>query len=121
MEYNELSKLSPTHDSAFKLRQNVLSEIEYRFSQIESVHFFAIVCLLDPRFKKLHFKNPLACARAIDQIKENMRMIVHQNDETLPEESNSANESENSVSLGKLKVFTKYHTRISALLEFTKI
>ena len=76
---------------------------------------------LDPRFKKLHFKNPLACARAIDQIKENMRMIVHQNDETLPEESNSANESENSVSLGKLKVFTKYHTRISALLEFTKI
>ena len=89
----EISKLSPAHDSAFKLRQNVLTEIEYRFGQIESVHFFAIACLLDPRFKKLHFKNSLACARAIAQVKENMRVTVRQNDETLPEESNSAIDS----------------------------
>ncbi|XP_033228380.1 zinc finger BED domain-containing protein 4-like [Belonocnema kinseyi] len=94
---HECSKLSPTHDSAFKLRQAVLSEIEYRFGQVESVHFFAIACLLDPRFKKLHFKNPLACSRAITQIKENMRMIAHKKTENLPEESGANGESKNSV------------------------
>lgn len=56
---HEISKLSPTHDSVFKLRQAVLSEIKDRFGPIDYVHFFAIACLLDPRFEKLPFKNPL--------------------------------------------------------------
>lgn len=91
----EVAKFLPTHDSAFKLTQAVLSENEHRFGQTESVHCFTIVSLLDLRFKKLHFKNTLACSRAINQIKEHMRMmhIAQEKTETLPEESGAVGES----------------------------
>ncbi|CAH1969088.1 unnamed protein product [Acanthoscelides obtectus] len=40
--------------------------MEKRFGDIENVEILAVSTLLDPRFIRLHFKNPLACANAVN-------------------------------------------------------
>ncbi|XP_036319608.1 zinc finger BED domain-containing protein 4-like [Rhagoletis pomonella] len=39
-------------------------------------HLLAISTLLDPRFKKIHFHDPLACAGAIQKIKDLMKISL---------------------------------------------
>lgn len=39
------------------------------FKNIEQNHITAIACILDPRFKTLHFKDATACAKAMSNIR----------------------------------------------------
>ena len=40
---------------------------------IENVTHLAIATVLDPRFKKMHFTNPLACPSAVAKVKDLMK------------------------------------------------
>lgn len=50
-----------------------------RFGQIENNAIMAASTILDPRFKKLHFNQPLAYSQAIGRIGRWMRELDHTN------------------------------------------
>ncbi|GBP96486.1 Zinc finger BED domain-containing protein 4 [Eumeta japonica] len=52
------------------LQSLVLKEIAKRMSVIQNVTTLAIATIVDPRFKKVHFMNPLACSSAVTKIKD---------------------------------------------------
>lgn len=45
-----------------------INEIKKRFGAVEQVQLLTLSTLLDPRFKKLHFNNIVACSEAINYI-----------------------------------------------------
>ncbi|KAJ8710662.1 hypothetical protein PYW08_009177 [Mythimna loreyi] len=55
------------------LQSLILREVAKRMGVIENVTPLAIATVLDPRFKKMHFTNPLACSSAITKIKDLMK------------------------------------------------
>lgn len=59
-----------------RLQQSISS----RFGQIESNSIMAVSTILDPRFKKLHFNQNLACSSAINRIAKWMKQIDENND-----------------------------------------
>lgn len=66
----KVSTLNANDQVAASLKNAILNECQKRFGPIENVHLLAISTLLDPRFKKIHFKDPLACSKAIKQLRE---------------------------------------------------
>lgn len=69
-------KIEPLHleDSlAIELKSFVLKEIEKRMGAIERVTPLAIATVLDPRYKKIHFTDALACSAAVTKIKDLMK------------------------------------------------
>lgn len=48
-----------------EVKNELITQIDRRFGHIEENHLVAISCLLDPRFKNIHFKDARACAKAI--------------------------------------------------------
>jgi hypothetical protein len=46
------------------------AELTRRFGMIEQVKSIAIATLLDPRFKNLHFHDPVACSSVIADLRE---------------------------------------------------
>ena len=48
-----------------------------RFGGVETNLTYAVATILDPRFKKLHFTNKLACAEAVKQINLEMNQELH--------------------------------------------
>lgn len=67
---------TPTVLSLVDRLQNSLST---RFGQIETNAILATSTILDPRFKKLHFNQPLTCLQAIGRIARWMRDLNHMN------------------------------------------
>ncbi|VEN52293.1 unnamed protein product [Callosobruchus maculatus] len=65
---NKILKLELLSPEIEQLKQTVVSEISKRFGAIEDNHILSLSTLLDPRFKKIHFCNPSACARAINSL-----------------------------------------------------
>ncbi|XP_046735009.1 E3 SUMO-protein ligase ZBED1-like [Diprion similis] len=61
---------------AQELQSLILKEIDKRMGVIERVTPLAIATILDPRFKKMHFTDSLACPMAVSKIKEMMKSIV---------------------------------------------
>ncbi|XP_017494985.1 PREDICTED: zinc finger BED domain-containing protein 4-like, partial [Rhagoletis zephyria] len=59
-----------------EVQKLTLKEINKRMGAIEHVSVLAISTLLDPRFKKIHFHDPLACAGAIQKIKDLMKISL---------------------------------------------
>ncbi|CAG5043305.1 unnamed protein product [Parnassius apollo] len=60
----------------------ILEALRKRFGTVEQVHMLAITTLLDPRFKKIHFSDRIACSRAIDKINSmiiNSKKQLHNN------------------------------------------
>lgn len=53
-----------------EVRKRTLAAIEKRMGSIEQISSLAMATILDPRFKKLHFVDPLACSNAVSKIKE---------------------------------------------------
>lgn len=45
-------------------KAGLLKELTMRLGAVEQVYLLSITNSLDPRFKKLYFKNPINCARA---------------------------------------------------------
>lgn len=56
----------------------VLEEINRRFAQMEENSLVAISCILDPRFKAIHFVDPLASSKAITHIKREIKHLEEQ-------------------------------------------
>jgi hypothetical protein len=50
------------------LKSSLLFHCEKRFGSVEKVQLLAIATLLDPRFKKMYFKDPINCALAVSEI-----------------------------------------------------
>lgn len=61
--------------AAMKLLHSLSTNINIRFGTIEQVNLLAISTLLDPRFKRLHFNNHVACSRSINKISNQMEKL----------------------------------------------
>lgn len=64
----QLESLILTSNEVIALKHVAISEIHKRFGAVEQVQLLALSTLLDPRFKKIHFNSPMACAQAITTI-----------------------------------------------------
>jgi hypothetical protein len=76
---NGVSSQPPKSDLCESLKNAVIAQLNKQFGNIEIFNLCPVATLLDPRFKNLHFKNPVACANAINHFKEmvsNNRMIL---------------------------------------------
>lgn len=76
---------------AKELQALVLKEIDKRMGVIERVTPLAIATILDPRFKKMHFTDPLACSSAVAKVKEFVKTTI-QNEAAV--ESDSSDHSD---------------------------
>lgn len=65
--------------TALSLVNRLQNSISIRFGQIENNSIMAVSTILDPRFKKLHFNQPLACLHAIGRIAGWMRELDQTN------------------------------------------
>jgi hypothetical protein len=63
-----ISNLAPQSDFGKSLKSSPLFHCEKRFGSAEKVQLLAIATLLDPRFKKMYFKDPINCALAVSEI-----------------------------------------------------
>ncbi|XP_050528109.1 zinc finger BED domain-containing protein 4-like [Daktulosphaira vitifoliae] len=52
-----------------ELKKKILFELDKRFKNLEIFNDFPLATLLDPRFKNLHFKDPVHCQKAIEVVK----------------------------------------------------
>lgn len=76
----------------------ILKEINGRMGAIEHVIPNAIACILDPRFKKMHFNDAKACANAVSKIKQIM-MIVLKSVDQMDSDSDKSDKIEEDFSL----------------------
>lgn len=51
-----------------QLKTTLLQNLKSRFGRVEEIKMLSIATILDPRFKKLHSNNPIACSKAIQTI-----------------------------------------------------
>lgn len=66
----KLESLSPLTAEALALKATTISELSKRFGAVEQNKILAISTILDPRFKRLHFNNPIYCANAVTSINQ---------------------------------------------------
>lgn len=83
---------------AQELQSLILKEIDKRMGVIERVTPLAIATILDPRFKKMHFTDSLACSMAVSKIKEMMKSKV-QNESVESDSSDLSDKAEEKFSL----------------------
>lgn len=63
-----------THsETSRSLKDSILQQISKRFGSIENVKILSVATLLDPRFKKIHFTNPVSCSDAVQKVLHSMR------------------------------------------------
>ncbi|KAJ8710660.1 hypothetical protein PYW08_009175 [Mythimna loreyi] len=79
------------------LQSLILREVAKRMGVIENVTPLAIATVLDPRFKKMHFTNPLACSSAITKIKDLMKTTAQ--NELESDSSDTSEKPEDNFSL----------------------
>ena len=65
----QLCQMETKSNLANNLRNKMLDEIKLRFGMVEEQKNFAVATLLDPRFKKIDFKDHMRCARVIAIVK----------------------------------------------------
>lgn len=52
------------------IKESILSQLCKRFGNTEFNSHLALATLLDPRFKNIHFRDPLACCNAIKKLRD---------------------------------------------------
>lgn len=87
VETNAVDSASSS-DIPKNLKKNLLNEIQNRFGAAEKVHLLAVSTLLDPRFKKIYFKNPLNCAKAVEIINVELSQNRIQNNQAAGQSMN---------------------------------
>jgi len=60
----QLPQIKPRFEVLLEIKDVLHAEIVKRFGQIEQVKPIAVTTVLDPRFKNLHFSDPVACSSA---------------------------------------------------------
>lgn len=73
--------VSTVEGKSFK--NNMLSQIERRFNDIESHRILAVSTILDPRYKRMHFRSPLAVSTTISYINQQLKTITSNNNNEL--------------------------------------
>ncbi|XP_074114022.1 uncharacterized protein LOC141537088 [Cotesia typhae] len=69
-------KLCPVTAIGQQMKKNLMTEIEQKFSNIESVKLYSIATLLDSRYKKLAFLNIINSARAVTTVGEILKKEI---------------------------------------------
>lgn len=78
----EIESLQPTLDIGIELKRNIITELKKRFGKIEFFNMFPIATILDPRFKNLHFRDPVACQKAIVELKKLAKSSIQETSST---------------------------------------
>lgn len=89
-----------------EVHKRTLTEINKRMGSIEQVSSLAIATILDPRFKKLHFEDPLACANAVSKIKD---MIQKNQQDELYTTTESDSDNSDKISLSDYSLWSDHH------------
>lgn len=80
--------------------QHLLSKLKTEFSSVrrfgvlEQTKIFAKATILDPRFKKLHFKSPIIVANAVEDIKTEVVSLCSTQSNVAEEDSSEVDEDE---------------------------
>lgn len=64
---NEIVKQDPTFAIAKNFKLKII-ELDYRFESLDQSTIRSICTILDPRFKDMHFKSPLAKSRTQEKL-----------------------------------------------------
>lgn len=88
---------SPSTEEVLALKTITLNEIHKRFGAIEQNKLLAVATILDPRFKKLHFNTPVACANDISFINQSILLHEQQIIDTPPQHQSAVSTNPNSV------------------------
>lgn len=73
----------------------ILSEIEEQFGQLENHPVYSIATLLDPRFKKIHFRDKNATTNAVERLQEMLK--DYEEEAVVVEEAENEDEEEINV------------------------
>lgn len=68
--HKQIENLIPISEEAIILKNVAISEINKRFGAIEYTKLLALSTLLDPRFKRIHFNNSVACSQTIATVNQ---------------------------------------------------
>lgn len=91
---NQLESCIPISEIGHHMKNVLTREFQARFKNIESKSLIAIATILDPRFKKIHFLDRIACSHAVNKI-SNMLNIANKENIQEQQENNSQSESVN--------------------------
>ncbi|CAI6358261.1 unnamed protein product [Macrosiphum euphorbiae] len=75
-----ISQFKPTQELGIQLKKEILFHCEKRFGSVESVALLSIATVLDPRFKKIYFKDPLALSKTLKYISDEIKQNQDQSD-----------------------------------------
>ncbi|XP_050506100.1 zinc finger BED domain-containing protein 4-like [Diabrotica virgifera virgifera] len=93
-----------------KLKGEVLKEFDRRFGSIEQFTLLGLATLLDPRFKKMYFKNALACSKYINMVNARLRSLENESDEPTISDTN---ETDSTVERSR-SIFSDHNKQIQA-------
>ncbi|XP_046753163.1 E3 SUMO-protein ligase ZBED1-like [Diprion similis] len=93
MVKKQFENCNPITETGRHMKNILLAQFHKRFENIESVSLLAISTILDPRFKRLHFSNRIACAHAVDKITKKLNDMTNFE---LSQPSTSANKESDS-------------------------
>lgn len=100
---NQLELCQPISEIGHHMKTVLTQEFQARFKNVEHKSLTAIATILDPRFKKIHFLDRIACCHAINKIKN----LLNANKE------NIQNQQENNLTrsqfINENKSFWTYH------------
>lgn len=99
---NKIIALQPKTTIGIQLQKSLLSEMKKRLLPIESVNILAVSTILDPRFKQIHFQDPVACSKAIKTIKDLLSSI-----ET--DDNSQSNQEEEGSSATEFNLWSDHH------------
>lgn len=66
---DKLGKIKCNYEASIKLKEKILFEFERRFGHAEKSFLLAESTILDPRFKKIHFTDPLALSSVLRKLR----------------------------------------------------
>lgn len=89
-----INQFKPTQQIGIQLKIGILSQCEQRYSTVESVALLGMSTILDPRFKKIYFKDPLALSNMLkyisNEIKQNQYVSDSSSDDDITGMKNSS-------------------------------
>ncbi|XP_039287793.1 E3 SUMO-protein ligase ZBED1-like [Nilaparvata lugens] len=71
---SQLDKFKTSSVAVEQVLDCVKKEVQKRFGAIEYNNHAAVATLLDPRFKNLHFRDPVACTKAIKKLRDLIKL-----------------------------------------------
>lgn len=67
-------KQNPSCEIGINLKEKLGIELKKRFGKVEYNFLISAACILDPRFKNIHFKDPVACSKTLRHIRDGLNV-----------------------------------------------